>query len=315
MPWRLATRWLCERYTRWARVVWISTVARGGLGRADPWHPPGGGLLSATAGSRTPCFRQSGRRASAVSALVHPAVSFVLEERRDLERVDGGGVTDAVDEIEGRDHLAEYRRCARVIGPRLAAVGRVEREHGGDEAARLVKRSRNGRGNAKQATHMNQPTNQPTNQSSNQPTNQSSNQPINQPVHPSSTSPSPTRLGRAAGPVLSRRDHLGRHERRAVSALVLERERLAVARHVDARAGRCRAVAREALADGDAVCLVKARDVVEVEVALVGEERRPSLAAVLGLPELGRVARAVRLDRRRGRRADRLKLGLDEAYD
>mmetsp|Transcript_86505 Transcript_86505/g.181138 ORF Transcript_86505/g.181138 Transcript_86505/m.181138 type:complete len:392 (+) Transcript_86505:786-1961(+) len=99
------------------------------------------------------------------------------------------------------------------------------------------------------------------------------------------------RLSGTSHPMLGLRDHVGRHQRVGTSAVLLvdQVEGLAVRGHVDSCSGLGGAVPSEALPNSDAVGLVEAADVVEVEVSLIGDQVLPSLAAIRGLPELSGV--------------------------
>mmetsp|Transcript_52317 Transcript_52317/g.114066 ORF Transcript_52317/g.114066 Transcript_52317/m.114066 type:complete len:393 (+) Transcript_52317:790-1968(+) len=99
------------------------------------------------------------------------------------------------------------------------------------------------------------------------------------------------RLSGTSHPMLGLRDHVGRHQRVGTSAVLLvdQVEGLAVRGHVDSCSGLGGAVPSEALPNSDAVGLVEAADVVEVEVSLIGDQVLPSLATIRRLPELGGV--------------------------
>ena len=63
--------------------------------------------------------------------------SRILEQRRDLQSIDGGGIPDPVDEVEGSDHLPEDFGRGRVVRPGSTAVDGVQGEDGCDESACL----------------------------------------------------------------------------------------------------------------------------------------------------------------------------------
>mmetsp|Transcript_11378 Transcript_11378/g.29132 ORF Transcript_11378/g.29132 Transcript_11378/m.29132 type:complete len:256 (+) Transcript_11378:439-1206(+) len=89
---------------------------------------------------------------------------------------------------------------------------------------------------------------------------------------------------------LSRREHLRRHQRRAIHDFrVHQREVCAVGGHQNLGTGRGRAVVPKALANGNAVCGVETVDVVEVVRALVVQDACPRRPAIGRLPDFSRV--------------------------